>query len=123
MPEWLVFGAMLIASKQGVGDPGLTPDSTSLEDERFEPDAPARIAESFARHFLAAFDAFADEGFGPVAARYVALLARGPDERAALDPHGDLLVGSADGAQRRVALAPALPEPAWLDSATGIPRL
>ena len=122
-PPWLVFGAMLIASKHGAGDPGLTPDSTSLEDERFEADAGARIAESFARHLMAAFDAFEDEGFGPVAARYAARLACAPDERPTIEPSGDLVLHGRDGAQRRIALAPALGAPSWLDPATGTPRL
>jgi biotin-(acetyl-CoA carboxylase) ligase len=123
IPPWLVFGAMLIASKHGAGDPGLTPESTSLEEEGFETDAPARIAESFSRHLLAAFDALADEGFGPIAARYAAQLASMANERAALEPNGDLLMRGPDGAQRRLALAPALREPAWLDPDTGTPRL
>jgi hypothetical protein len=122
-PEWLVFGAMLIGSKHGGGDPGLTPDSTSLEEEGFAPDAAPRIAESFARHLLAAFDALPDEGFGPLAARYAARLAGGPGERLTVEPNGDLLVRSTDAAQRRIALAPALREPAWLDPATGTPWL
>jgi hypothetical protein len=122
-PAWLVFGAMLIASKHGAGDPGLTPDSTSLEDERFEPEAAARIAESFARHLMAAFDAMADEGFGPIAARYAARLVGEPGEHATIEPNGDLRICAGNGAQRRVPLAPALRAPAWLDSATGTPRL
>jgi hypothetical protein len=122
-PPWLVFGAMLIASKHGAGDPGLTPYSTSLEDERFEPDAGARIAESFAGHLMAAFDALQDEGFGPVAAGYAARLACAADERAVIERNGDLLVHGRDGAQRRIALAAALRQPSWLDPASGTPRL
>jgi biotin-(acetyl-CoA carboxylase) ligase len=122
-PEWLVFGATLMASKHGAGDPGLTPDSTSLEDEAFEPDAAARIAESFARHLMAGFDAVDHEGFGPLASRYRERLAGAPGERLALEANGDLVVRTADGTERRLALAAALATPAWLDLATGTPRL
>lgn len=122
-PEWLVFGAMLIASKHGASDPGLTPESTSLDDEAFEPDATARIAESFARHLMAGFDDLHHEGFGPLMSRYRERLAGAPGERLALEENGDLVVRSADGTEPRVALAAALRTPAWLDPATGTPRL
>ncbi|MCJ2080927.1 biotin/lipoate--protein ligase family protein, partial [Methylobacterium sp. J-090] len=33
VPDWLVFSAMVIVSKSHLGDPGLTPDSTALDEE------------------------------------------------------------------------------------------
>ncbi len=42
VPDWLVFSASLIASKRHAGDPGLTPDSTSLEEEGFRPTSRGR---------------------------------------------------------------------------------
>ncbi|GJD62882.1 hypothetical protein CS379_09920 [Methylobacterium frigidaeris] len=71
VPDWLVFSAMLIASKREAGDPGHTPGSTSLEEEGFEAGADA-LVESFARHLLRGLSLWAEDG--PAAA-----LARGRD--------------------------------------------
>ena len=123
VPDWLVFAAMLIASKHRFGEPGLTPDSTSLEDEGFEADAETLI-ESFARHLMTAFDAWAEQGFEAVARSYLARLPRRRGEGLrAIEPNGDLLVHREAGAPERVALRPALLRPSWLDPATGMPRL
>jgi hypothetical protein len=113
-PAWL-------ASKHGAGDPGLTPDSTSLEDEGFGPDATARIAESFARHLMAAFDTWREDGFARAGERYLGRLPRQPGERLTVEPNGDLLIHGDH--VRRLALAPAVREPSWRDGATGRPRL
>jgi biotin-(acetyl-CoA carboxylase) ligase len=121
-PDWLVFGATLLASKHGAGDPGLTPDSTSLEDEGFEPDAAARIAESFARHLLAAFDTWREDGFSRAAERYLDRLPRQPGERLTIEQNGDVLIRGGEET-RRLGLAQCLREPSWLDPSTGSPRL
>src|SRR6476646_5232892 len=54
VPNWLVFGAMLIASKHSTGDPGMTPESTSLEDEECELTHEA-LLEAFARNLMRGF--------------------------------------------------------------------
>jgi Biotin/lipoate A/B protein ligase family len=97
VPDWLVFSAMLIASKREAGDPGHTPDSTSLEEEGFEAGADALI-ESFARHLLRGLSFWAEDG--PAAA-----LARA---RATLDADPALLRLDGTG---------------WYDPARGGPRL
>ncbi|WP_279358604.1 biotin/lipoate--protein ligase family protein [Methylobacterium indicum] len=61
VPDWLVFSAMLIASKREAGDPGHTPDSTSLEEEGFEATGDA-LVESFARHLLRGLALWAEDG-------------------------------------------------------------
>ncbi|TNC11975.1 hypothetical protein FF100_17165 [Methylobacterium terricola] len=61
VPDWLVFSAMLIASKRDAGDPGHTPESTSLEEEGFEASADA-LVESFARHLLRGLSLWAEDG-------------------------------------------------------------
>lgn len=124
-PDWLVFSAMLIASKARAGDPGLTPASTSLEDEGFF-DSGRAVVESFLRHLMAAFDLLEDRGFDPIADRY---LARLPKQRAAdqrrIDPHGDLLIANdaRKGPPECLSLREALQSSSWLDPATGLPRL
>lgn len=61
VPDWLVFSWMLIASKREAGDPGHTPDSTSLEEEGFET-GPDALVESFARHLLRGLSLWAEDG-------------------------------------------------------------
>ena len=113
MPDWLVFSATLIASKAAAGDPGLTPDSTALEEEGFPPDLHGPLAESFARHLTKAFEIWREDGFDRLADRYGARV-----EGSELAP---------DGRTGPVALAEALAaarpeelrEPAWRDPETG----
>ena len=121
-PDWLVFAAMLIASKHGSGEAGFTPASTSLEDEGCEFTQEA-LLESFARNLMRAFHVWQERGFAPLAADYVARLApRRSDARAEIAENGDLVLHRADSAER-LAFLPALTEAAWLDKATGRPRL
>ncbi|HEX8416556.1 MAG TPA: biotin/lipoate--protein ligase family protein, partial [Methylobacterium sp.] len=79
VPDWLVFAGMVIASKSGAGDPGLTPDSTSLEEEAFPADGRAEIVESFARNLMKAFEVWEQEGFDAVAGRYLRHVPAGGD--------------------------------------------
>ena len=121
VPDWLVFAAMLIASKHGFGDPGLTPDSTSLEEEGFEAEDRYGLVEGFARHLMSGFDAWAERGFESVARRYLARLEGGRNR--SIDANGDLLVHGAAGAPERVPLLAALARPSWLDPVRNMPRL
>ncbi|WP_431311063.1 biotin/lipoate--protein ligase family protein [Methylobacterium nigriterrae] len=116
VPDWLVFSAMLIASKRHAGDPGLTPDTTSIEEEVFEVEDRGVFVESFARYLMKAFEIWAEDGFEPLGAAYRAYLPDG--EAGRLTAAGDLAVG--DGVR---PLRAALEKPAWLDPATGSPRL
>lgn len=125
VPRWLVFSAMLIASKHGAGDPGLTPESTSLEEEGFDAADGQAILESFARYLMLRFDTWAERGFGPVAETYLARLPRSAgEERRAIDRNGDLVIRpTRHGETGHRPLLPALAMPSWLDAATGVPRL
>jgi biotin-(acetyl-CoA carboxylase) ligase len=122
VPDWLVFGAMLIASKKGSGDPGLTPESTSLEEEDCEFSHEALI-ESFARNLMRAFHLWKEREFGTVAADYLPrLVSDGGHARAEIAENGDLVLHRG-GSAKRLALLPALTQPAWLDPSTERPRL
>src|SRR3954469_24685468 len=124
-PDWLVFAAMLIAAKPRAGEPGLTPASTSLEDEGFF-ESGRGVVKIFSRHLMAAFDLLDERVFDPIAARY---LARLPKQRAAdqrrIDGNGDLLIANdaRKGPPERLSLREALQPPSWLDPITGLPRL
>jgi hypothetical protein len=123
VPGWLVFGAALVAARLGVTDPGLTPDSTTLEEEGFAIEAGA-IVESFARHLMNAFHLWAEESFDAVAERYLERLARKAGSTYSIDGNGDLLVRHhGQNSPERRALLPALLTPTWLDPATGGPRI
>lgn len=118
VPDWLVFSATLIVSKTGGADPGLTPDSTALEEEGFSPECGPLVVESFARHLTKSFEVWEEDGFEPLAARYLARLVQAGMRPARIADDGDVLIGS-----ERLALLPALCVPAWRDPATGTVRL
>ena len=121
VPDWLVFSATLIVSKAAAGDPGLTPESTALDEEGFPPDLHGPVAESFARHLTKAFEVWREDGFDRLAARY---LGRLEDERRGLALDGDeARLVRADGSAERVPLVTALLAPAWRDAGTGGVRL
>ncbi|KQT90310.1 biotin/lipoate--protein ligase family protein [Methylobacterium sp. Leaf466] len=118
VPDWLVVSGMLIVSKAYAGDPGLTPTSTSLDEQGFGHDDQESLVEGFARNLMKTFEVWAEDGFDAVGRRYLAHLPAGEgDVRLALTETGDL----SDGTIR--PLMPALAVPAWLDPATGRVRL
>jgi hypothetical protein len=122
-PDWLVFGAMIRTVAMGEGEPGLRPLESALEDEGFDEAGAGRLAESFARHFLVALDAWQELGFDAVANSYRAYLRPEPGVRREIADNGDLLtsrVGKAD-AERR-ALLPLLSVPTWFDPQKRGPR-
>lgn len=123
VPDWVVFSGMLLASPVGFPDPGALSEVTFLEEEGFDPAEIQEVVESFARHLMVAFDAWAERGFKAVADTY---LARLPKEaglgRRGLDGNGDLLLHRA-GDLDRVPLLGPLEEASWYDAATGMPRL
>jgi hypothetical protein len=125
VPPWLVFSAMLIASKDRAGDPGFTPDSTSLEEECCETGSHGGLVECFARYLLRGFDSWSQLGFGSIAGHYLARLgSHGPSGRLSLNENGDLLIHHAIATgTERLELMPALRNPTWLDPSTGWPRL
>jgi len=122
VPDWLVFGAMLLAAPDSVEDTGDFPAVTWLSEEGFEADEHLAVIESFARHLMVAFDAWAECGFKAVTDSYLARLPKESGDRRGIDGNGDLLIHRA-GSAERVPLLPGLREAAWFDPATGLPRL
>lgn len=110
-PDWIVFSATLIESKRHAGDPGLTPDSTSFEEEGFDLVAGVGIVEAFARYLLRGFDRWGENGFEAVAQAYMKRL----------DPAGR--AAAVERESPELLAEPALRVPSWLDPATGAPRL
>jgi hypothetical protein len=105
-------------------EPGLHPDSTALEEEGFADTSAARLAESFARHFMIAADGWKEEnGFAGVAKDYIARLEREAGISRILAANGDLLLRRGTTPARQCNLAAALAQPSWLSSETGEPRL
>jgi len=122
-PPWLVFSAMIrTVSMTGV-EPGLNPLYTALEEEGFTDEMSNQVVESFARHFMVAFDSWAENGFGAVAKNYLARLAAEKGIRRDIGDNGDLLIRRMGKAEvDRKPLLAALAKPAWLDPKTKGPR-
>ncbi|MFQ3622892.1 MAG: biotin/lipoate--protein ligase family protein [Acetobacteraceae bacterium] len=117
VPDWLVVHAGLrLAFDEGV-EPGSRPGVTSLAEEGFGGVEAGLLVESFARHLMAGLHDWLDQGFRPLAERYLSRLDRPRAARRGLDPSGDLVLVGEDGGDRRLALGPALAAPSWLDAA------
>jgi hypothetical protein len=122
-PPWLVFGAMIRTISMTGKEPGLNPLVTALEEEGFTDVLSSHVVESFARHFMAAVDSWAESGFGAVAKSYLERMRREPGVNCDITENGDLLVrrlGKTDVVRQK--FLPRLDRPAWLDPATGGPR-
>jgi biotin-(acetyl-CoA carboxylase) ligase len=123
LPDWLVFGGILLATSPAGLDPGLYPAATWLSEEGFESSDHDAIVESFARHLMVAFDLWQERGFEAVADTYLARLPREGSARPGIDANGDLLIQGSDGAATRIPLLGPLEAAAWLDPKSGMPRL
>lgn len=119
-PAWLVFSGMLIVSKAYAGAPGLTPLSTSLEEQGFGHDDQESLVEGFARNLMKVFEIWHEDGFEAVAARYLMHL---PSLDGAASRSLDETGGLMEGAAGRRPLLPGLTETSWFDPATGRVRL
>ena len=122
-PPWLVFGAMIRTASMSGDEPGLNPLATDLMEEGFTDVLSSQVAESFARNFMVALDAWQEQGFAAVAKTYLPYLAKETGTRRDIDDSGDLLVRrmGKDDVERR-PLLPRLAAPSWLDPATRGPR-
>lgn len=68
VPDWMVFGAELLAHRDAIAAPGLYPGSISLREEEFGD--PAQIVESFAAHLMLWFDRWMHQGAAVVTERF-----------------------------------------------------
>lgn len=119
VPDWLVFGADLIAARPDLAAPGACPDSTSLAEEEIGP--VEAIVESFARNLLRNVDTWTALGLATFAPAYLDRLAE--EGACSLAPDGALVMRPAGGATVRLALMRALGPRDWFDPDRGGPRL
>lgn len=114
-PAWLVLHAGLRLAEPAGIETGHFVDRTSLEQQGFEDQDAARLAERFARHLMAGLYTWQDEGLAPVVEQYLGRLDEPTAARRGIDPGGDLLLRDEAGEERRLSLAAALATPQWLD--------
>jgi biotin-(acetyl-CoA carboxylase) ligase len=114
-PAWLVLHAGLRLGEPAGIETGHFVDRTSLEQQGFEDQDGARLAERFARHLMAGLYTWQDEGLAPVVEQYLGRLEEPTAARRGIDPGGDLLLRDEGGEERRLSLAAALATPQWLD--------
>ena len=123
VPDWLVFGAQLLAVPVGILDTGAHPAVTWLQEEGFEPGEHEAVIESSARHLMVAFDAWGERGFEAVAETYLARVPKAKaGESRGIDRNGDLLIDR-EGRVERVPLLGPLAAAPWFDPTTGQPRI
>jgi hypothetical protein len=122
-PAWLVFGAMIRTVAMGEGEPGLRPLSAALEEEGFDELGSGRLAESFARHFMVAVDAWQEQGFDAVSKTYLQYLTPESGVRREIADNGDLLIRRVGKPEvERRPLLPVLSAPTWFDPQKRGPR-
>lgn len=121
VPPWLVFGGMLRTSATGAQEPGFNPNVTALADEGFAAEA-GELIESFARNFMAALDAWQENGFAAVARGYLERLPPETGLERSVAENGDLLIRRIGKVERR-AFVPALAAADWYDPMTKVPRI
>lgn len=121
VPDWLVFGVELLRARPDLEHPGQYPDSISLSEEEFE--NTGALIESFARHLMRHFDAWANEGTRAVTAPYLERLATKPDRMRRIDGNGDLLrKKTGDAEALRHSLVEGLGARVWYDPERKGPR-
>jgi hypothetical protein len=110
VPPWVVVGMELRFAEYADGEPGESPDRTSLLGEGYDDLTPALLVAAWARHFMATVADWQSRGVKTLAERYLARLdpGRGAGARRGLVPaSGDLLLEGADG-RAILSLADAL---------------
>ncbi len=115
VPDWLVFGAELIADRDHIDEPGRLPDSTSLKEEAFDP--PEDILSTFASYMMLYFDRWAHDGIEAVTNRYLMRIDP-PLLRGVRRIEGDRLVEitPSGGGKRSAPLLEALGSTGWRDA-------
>ena len=115
VPDWLVFGAELIADRDHLDAPGHFPASTSLKEEGFDP--AEDIISSFASYMMLYFDRWAHDGIEAVTNR-VLMRIDPPLLRGVRRIEGDRLVEitPSGGGKRSAPLLDALGHTGWRDT-------
>jgi biotin-(acetyl-CoA carboxylase) ligase len=130
-PEWLVFAGMIRTAVIRNAASGVSLESgtwsvgTSLEDEGFEDINPNALVESFCRHLMVHFDAWAEKGFRFVGREWLARLPEDKTLKRGIDANGDLLVHQVgvESAAERIDMMAALNKCDWFDIETREPKL
>ncbi len=123
-PAWLVVGGMVRTVAGDGPEAGQRPLAAALDEEGFDDLGSGRLVESFARHLMAAVDAYHEKGFGVLTKRYLTRLVPEKGARRDIDENGDLLVWPAGARQaERRSLLNALATPSWLDPVAREPRM
>ncbi|MCC5956076.1 MAG: biotin/lipoate--protein ligase family protein [Natronohydrobacter sp.] len=115
VPEWLVFGAELIADRDHLTEPGRFPDTSSLKEEGFDP--PEDILSTFASYMMLYFDRWAHDGIDAVTNRYLMRIDP-PLLRGVRRIEGDRLVEitPSGGGKRSAPLLECLGSTGWRDA-------
>jgi hypothetical protein len=124
-PPWLVFSAIVRTAVIRAGETGLRPLLGALNELGFEEIDAGEIIASFARHLMAGFHDREENGFAPIAKRWLERLDPAQAPCQSLDALGDCSGrrGDAGGTEDRRSLKQALATPSWRDPATGMPWL
>jgi hypothetical protein len=121
-PEWLVFGAMVRASRPSPFEDQPTVTGVAMDEGGFEEVDAADLVESFTRHLMLNVSRWHSDGPKATARRWLDRLKRKDGVRHGIEPNGDLIMESQTGRERRDFLA-ALAAADWFDREEGAPKL
>ena len=122
-PDWLVFGATIRTVAMADEEAGLRPLASALSEEGFDDVGSGKLVESFARHLMAALDAWQAGDFTAIAKPYLRRLVAETGVHNTIATNGDLLMrrnGKSEPA--RHSLAMALEQSFGLDPTVGVHR-
>lgn len=123
VPEWIVFGAMVRASRRTpFEDMAGTGSGTAMDEEGFEDVDAVDLVESFARHVMLGVNRWQGDGPKATVKRWLDRLEKKPGFRHGIEPNGDLIATSQAGSERR-GFIEALRLAEWFDEGEGAPKL
>jgi hypothetical protein len=110
VPPWVVVGMELRFAEYADGEPGESPDRTSLLGEGYDDLTPALLVAAWARHFMATLADWQARGVKTLAERYLARLdpKLGAGARRGIVPASGDLVLEAGAGRETLSLAEAL---------------
>jgi Biotin/lipoate A/B protein ligase family len=122
VPEWVVFGAMVRASRPSPFEDAPTLTGVAMDEGGFEEVGAADLVESFARHIMLNASRWQSDGPKATVRRWLDRTDKKPGFRQGIEPNGDQITTSQAGEERRNFIA-ALADAAWYDAEEGGPKL
>lgn len=121
-PDWLVFGAMVRASRPSPFEDAPLLTGVAMDEGGFQEVDAADLVESFSRHVMLNVSRWNSDGPQATVRRFLDRMEKKQGVRHGIAPEGDLIATSQAGDERRSFLE-ALAAADWFDAQEGAPKL